>query len=232
MFFTARQLEALHRDSGSNGTLVLPYRARLTPAAQDWIRAKKLELGYSGDSSATPFRGRSENPVSGAAGAVQEKNGDLRSPAKQEVESRATGTTLWWCDGPCGAVKAAITAQAKESALRALDIPADTKQIVPVVRAVAQELKAGTAQAAVLVVQNAAAAMVFANRCRSVRAVVGTCLDAVEQGLRLVAANVLVIEHPYKTLPQAKSLLARFCRAKREVTPDVQRQLEELSSCG
>ncbi|HEX8915714.1 MAG TPA: RpiB/LacA/LacB family sugar-phosphate isomerase [Humisphaera sp.] len=221
MFFTARQLEALHRDGGGNGTLVLPYRARLTPAAQDWVRSKKIALGYSGDASATPLRGRPDGAAPAPSGA-----------AEQKLEAPATGTTLWWCDGPCGAVKAAITTQAKESALRALDIPADAKQIVPVVRAVAKELKAGTADAAVLVVQNAAAAMVFANRCRSVRAVVGTCLDAVEQGLRLVAANVLVIEHPYKTLPQAKSLLARFCRAKRELTPDVQRQLEELSTCG
>jgi hypothetical protein len=221
MFFTARQLETLHRDGGGNGALVLPYRARLTPAAQDWVRTKKVAIGYSGDASATPFRGRSENAVSDASGAVEHK-----------VESGATGTTLWWCDGPCGAAKAAITAQAKESALRALDLPPDAKQIVPVVRAVARELKAGTADGAILVVQNAAATMVFANRCRSVRAVVGTCLDAVEQGLRLVAANVLVIEHPHKALPQIKSMIARFSRAKRDLSPDVQRQLEELSTCG
>ena len=34
MFLTARQLEDLHRANGSNGHLVLPYRARLTPLAE------------------------------------------------------------------------------------------------------------------------------------------------------------------------------------------------------
>src|SRR3954471_6731251 len=49
MFLTARQLEDLHRANGSNGHLVLPYRARLTPLAVDWVRARKIALGYSDD---------------------------------------------------------------------------------------------------------------------------------------------------------------------------------------
>jgi hypothetical protein len=103
---------------------------------------------------------------------------------------------------------------------------------VLVIKAIARELKSGTATSAAMVVQNAASAMVFANRCPSIRAVVGTCLEAVEQGIQQVAANVLVIEHPYKTLQQVKNMLARFARAKRELTPDVQRQLAELATCG
>jgi hypothetical protein len=220
MFFTARQLEALYRENG--GQVVLPYRARLTPAAQDWVRAKKVQLGYSDASPATPNRGKS---AEGAAAVVTA--GAISSAGKVDQ-----GTLLWWCDGPCGAAKAAITAQEKESTLRLLGFPSDPKQLVPAIKAVAKELKAGTASSALLVVQNAAAAMVFANRCPSIRAVVGTCLDAVEQGVRLVAANVLVIEHPYKTLPQVKSMVSRFAKASRELPPDVQRQLAELAGCG
>jgi hypothetical protein len=74
--------------------------------------------------------------------------------------------------------------------------------------------------------------MLYANRCPSLRAVLGTCLEAVEQGVRLVAANLLVIEHPYKTLQQTKTLLARFVRGRRELSDDVVKQLSELSSCG
>ena len=47
MIVTARQLEDLHRQNGGNGQVVLPYRARLTPLAQDWVRAKRVALGYS-----------------------------------------------------------------------------------------------------------------------------------------------------------------------------------------
>jgi hypothetical protein len=93
----------------------------------------------------------------------------------QDHQGSAAGTTLWWCDGPCGAAKAALTAQSKESMLRAVDLPADAKQTVAVIRQVAWRAEGGSAAAAVLAVENAAAVMVFANRCPSVRAVVGTC---------------------------------------------------------
>lgn len=217
MFFTARQLEQLHRENG--GRVTLPYRARLTPAAQDWVRLKKIAIGYSDD-------GKPSATTTSAASAMG------ASKSATVVAASPAGTMLWWCDGPCGAAKAAITAQEKEAILRPLDLPADAKQIVPAIKAIAAELKTGGAASAVIAVQNAAVAMVFANRCPSIRAVVGTCLEAVEQGIQQVAANVLVIEHPHKTFPQIKTMLARFARAKRELSPDVQRQLAELSSCG
>jgi hypothetical protein len=80
-------------------------------------------------------------------------------------------------------------------------------------------------------VQNGAAAMVYANRCPSLRAVLGTCQEAVEQGVQLVAANVLVIEYPHRTLQQMKNMLARFAKAKRELSDEVKRELQELASC-
>ena len=46
MIFTARQLEDLHK---SNGHVVLPYGARLTPLAVDWARGKKIAVGYGPD---------------------------------------------------------------------------------------------------------------------------------------------------------------------------------------
>ncbi len=218
MFFTARQLEQLHRENG--GRVTLPYRARLTPAAQDWVRLKKIAIGYSDDGTKSPAApGGTPSPTAAS------KSATAAVPV-------AAGTMLWWCDGPCGGAKAAITAQEKEAILRPLDLPADAKQIVPVIKAIAAELKTGGVSSAVIAVQNAAIAMVFANRCPSIRAVVGTCLEAVEQGIQQVGANVLVIEHPHKTFPQIKTMLARFARAKRELSPDVQRQLAELSSCG
>jgi ribose 5-phosphate isomerase RpiB len=206
MIFTARQLEELYR---SNGKITLPYRARLTPLAQDWLRQKKIEVGYS-DAEATK---KPADNVGGFAGAP------------------VAGKWLWWADGPCGPAKAALLSVTRESNVQPTEIGVDPKRIAEAVKIVAHELKTDKTSGAILLVSNGAAAMVFANRCPSIRAVLGTCIEAVDQAVKLVAANVIVIEHPYKSLQQVKTLLSRFLRGKRELTAEVKQQLSDLSSC-
>lgn len=225
MFVTVRQLEDYYRQGGSNGHVTLPYRARLTPLAQDWVRSKRVVLGYSDhgapSSDDAPIGATRANELSGRtqhAGPVISATGTPR-------------TILWWCDGPCGPAKAALVAYEKESSLKPLDVPQDARRIASVVKAIAAEVKSGRATAAVLMVQTGAAAVVFANRCPSLRAVLGTCQEAVEQGVQLVAANVLVVEYPHRTLQQMKNMLGRFAKAKRELNDNVKRQLQELATC-
>jgi ribose 5-phosphate isomerase RpiB len=207
MIFTARQLEELFR---SNGKITLPYRARLTPLAQDWLKQKKIDVGYSDAEAPT-----TKNPADTVAG----------------VTGTVGGNWLWWADGPCGPAKAALLTVARESNIRPTEIGVDPKRIAEAVKIVAHEVNSGKAMGAILLVSNGAAAMVFANRCPSIRAVLGTCIEAVDQAVKIVAANVLVIEHPYKSLQQVKTLLSRFLRGKRELTEELKRQLSELSSC-
>jgi ribose 5-phosphate isomerase RpiB len=218
MIVTARQLEDLHKQNGSNGHVMLPYRARLTPLASDWIRARKVVLGY-GDAAAQTANGASFTKPPAA------------EPANATAPVRA-GSFLWWCDGPCGPAKAAVIAHEKESSLRAIEDPSDAKQLVAVIKRIAADVKSGRIQGAILIVQNGALATVFANRCPSLRAILGTSMEAVEQGVQQAAANVLIIEHPQKTLQQVKNLLSRFTRGKRSVSEDVQRLLQELGACG
>ena len=222
MIVTARQLEDLHRQHGSNGHVTLPYRARLTPLAADWVKSKRVVLGYSDIPQGQPAAAAASQPAVNGASVVSAPGGN----------APAAGALLWWCDGPCGPAKAAVVAQERESTLRALDKPADAKQLVPVIRALAAEVKSGQSAGGVLLVQNGAAAMVLANRCPSLRAILGTCLDAVEQGISLVGANVLVIEYPHKTLQQVKNMLGRFVRGPRTLSEEIRRQIEELASCG
>src|SRR5258708_25174452 len=98
MIFTARQLEDLHK---SNGHVVLPYGARLTPLAVDWARAKKIAVGYGPD----------ELVKQSNASASPRETGDASGAKPQAI----AGAFWWWCDGPCGAGKAAGGALAKES---------------------------------------------------------------------------------------------------------------------
>jgi ribose 5-phosphate isomerase RpiB len=211
MIYTARQLEDLHKGN-SNGQLVLPYGARLTPLAIDWAKSKRIAIGYS-----------NVDPIKPAARAVA---GPTITPA-------TVTPLLWWCDGPCGAAKAAIATQSKETSLTAIEFPSEASSIARVVKHLAVEVKAGRATGGIVLVQTGAAALLFANRCASLRAVLGTCLEAVEQGISLVAANVLVIEYPHKTLSQVKNMLGRFARAgQRTPSDDVKQHLQELASCG
>ena len=216
MIFTARQLEDLHK---TNGHVVLPYGARLTPLAVDWARAKQIQIGYGPDELV-------KSQGNGAAKAVGAGDG-----AKPQAAG-AAGAFLWWCDGPCGAAKAAVGAQAKESSLSAVDLPGEAKQLVPVIKRVAAAVKEGKSTGGVLLVQSGAAAVVLANRCPSLRAMLGTTLESLEAGIGQVAANVLVIEHPYVTLMQAKNLVSRFVKAKRVMSDETGRQIAEVAACG
>ena len=92
MLFTARQLAELLKSAGGNGPIVLPYRARLTPLAMDWVRSKKIAIGYS------------ESPQAQA-----------KESATVQAPPPVTGEFLWWSDGPCGPAKAAIAMEARQS---------------------------------------------------------------------------------------------------------------------
>jgi len=216
MIFTARQLEDLHK---TNGHVTVPVGARVTPLGQDWLRHKNIALKHGTNGAPPP------KPAASAVGpaAVVQK--------ALPITFAPTGTLLWWCDGPCGQAKGAIAAQSRESSLQPLDIPATADNLVPAIKRIAIEVKSGRASGGILLVQTGAAAIVYANRCPSLRAILGTCRQTVEQGVQQLAANVLVIEYPFHSLPQVRNILLPFVRGRREMSDDVQRQLQELSSC-
>ena len=216
MIYTARQVEELWKANGSNGQVVLPYRARLTPMASDWIKAKRVQVGYSDIDTAS------------AAAKVKEAQATIAAAGVTALQ----GAYLWWCDGPCGTAKAALMGQAKEANLAEAPVTSDAGRLVAAIKHIAGEVKNGRSAGGILMVQSGATALVYANRCPSLRAIVGTCLETVEQGIQQVAANVLVVEYPHKTLQQIRNLLSRFVKAKRELSEDVKRAMQELSSCG
>src|SRR5688500_13098547 len=220
MIFTARQLEDLHRPNG-NGQLVLPYGARLTPLASDWVRSRKINVGYGPDEIV--------KTNSSKASAVPEAN---RAKPQAEGSARGAGSFLWWCDGPCGAAKAAVGALGKESNVAAIDILPEPRQLVPVIKRLAIGVKSGDAAGGVLMLQSGGAAIVLANRCPSLRAILGTTFESLEAGIAAVAANVLVLEYPRKSFSEIRNLVSRFIRAPRELGDEVKRQLQEVASCG
>lgn len=213
MIFTARQLQDLQGKSLASDQIVLPYGARLTPLALDWARGKRLKIGY------------------GPAELSESKHPSTPVEPAPKVAALGAKTLLWWCDGPCGAAKAALAAQSRESSMAPIDLPSEATQLTSAIKRLATEVKSDRAGGGVLLVKGAAEAIVYANRCLSLRAIVGTCLESVDQGIAAVAANVLILEYPYKSLSQIRNLLSRFARGARTPSEETQRRLQELSSC-
>ena len=132
MIFTARQLEDMHR---SNGHVTLPVGARLTPLASDWVRAKRIAIRF--------------NDVAKPQAADGASTETLATPSRSTTSSStvAPGTILWWCDGSCGAAKAALASQARESNLQPLQIPAEPRRLVAAVKQLAADIKNDRARA-------------------------------------------------------------------------------------
>jgi ribose 5-phosphate isomerase RpiB len=239
MIVTARQLQDLHARASGDGQIVLPYGARLTPLAADWIRSKRISLGYGPD-SLLPSPGTLNSLVPGtpnfpSPGTPGEgEGGGLPSPKPSPQPSAGLpgeGVILWWCDGPCGAAKAAVAAQSRETRLAPIDLASEPTQLTAVIKHLATQIKSAHANGGVLLVKSAAEAIVYANRCPSLRAIVGTCLESVDQAMTAIGANVLILEYPHKSLPQIRNLLARFARGPRNAPEQVQHRLKELASC-
>jgi hypothetical protein len=181
--------------------IVLPYGSRLTPLALDWAKSKRVKIGYG--------------------------------PAEISQTSAPSGSAnfLWWCDAQCGAAKAALASVGRESSISPIEVPSAAVHLVPAIKAIATRIKSQQAAGGILLVKSAAEAIVYANRCPSIRAIVGTCPESIDQGISTVAANVLIIEYPYKNFSQIRNLLSRFTRGSRNLSPETRQRLEELTSC-
>src|SRR5215207_2291322 len=122
MIFTARQLEDLHK---TNGHVTLPVGARLTPMANDWLRSKKLSVVVDGQAGAPK---PSHNPGTAAAAPSN------MPPALATSAPAPAGQILWWCDGPCGAAKAALAAIGREANIQPLPVNAEPKFLVGAIK--------------------------------------------------------------------------------------------------
>lgn len=205
-FVTAKQVDAAPGDK-----LLLDAEAKLTPLAQDRARERGLSIRR-----ASPLAGRRS-----AAGATDPAHGPGSA-------ARGSAPFLWYADGHCPAVRAIVGELSDRLAPAASD--QSVEPLASVVMRIARQT-AGHASGAVLFVSRAAAATCFANRCRSLRAIVGSCPEAVDQGVSELAANVLIVEYPYHDRPRMREMVRRFIDADRPALPEVDRRLRELEQC-
>lgn len=205
MFFTARQLEQILRESGK---IVLPLGAKLTPAANDLVRLKRLDIAF----------GEDKPRVAG------ETTSTIASPI-----NGSTLPYLWWSGTKSGPAKAALAMASREANVAEMAILEDATKATAAIRHLIVAIKNNSAAGGVIVVEHAGLAVTLANRSPRLRAIVGTSLAAVDAGIREAAANVLVIEPGTLPLMVLKNMVLRFVRSPRSASDELAKQMDEIA---
>jgi hypothetical protein len=187
-------------------TIRLAPTARLTPLARDYVKARGLVIQRSVNAP---------NDALASAGASNNRN---------------TMPFLWWIEGQCRNVTAVT--EANGGALRPSSQPAGPEALTTMIAELDDGVRKGRYRGGILFVRNAARAGCFANRCARLRGVVGTCEQAVQQGLGDVAANVLIIEYPYHDQATMQAMVQHFVTGERGDWAAVNQALEGLRTCG
>lgn len=162
---------------------------------------------------------------------------DLIKDRKLTIERSSAATSapvsgggwVWWIDGNCPLADQ-VTAEMR-STLISLSHRRSSQSMVEVIRDIARRAATGRVAGAVLFVPSAVRAAVMANRCQTLRAVVGTSVNAAEESVRQIAANVLIIEYPQHGANSMRAMVQAFVGAERPKLPEIERQLKELGSC-
>ena len=136
---------------------------------------------------------------------------------------------LYWMQGHCASAVRTIE-QLHGKAIADVRTSAGW-QLPEVIRAAGKELAGGQTRLAVLFVPTAARAVCFANRCLNLRAIVGTCRQAVQEGIELLGANVLVLEYPHHDFNSQMELVRLFLTSSGRAPRDVDKQLTALAAC-
>ena len=192
-------------DAAADGVAVLAPDARLSPLANDLARQHGRRV-------------RRANLADTAAPAI---GGDTAA---------ASGPWLYWIMRTCPVADKIIAE--RRHVLTPMAVGRDAAALPQVMRDLAGAIKGGTTPGGILFVPSAARAMCYANRCPSIRAVVGTCDKAVEQGIDELGANVVVIEYPHHGPASMAASVDRMVMQPPRVSPQVLRELSELQRCG
>jgi hypothetical protein len=189
-------------DAAADGVALLAADARLSPLANDLARKDPRRIRRAGASS----------------------------PASSNSVDVSSLPWLWWIDGTCPVVND-VTSERRDR-LRVSSANRAPGALAQVVRDLAAAIRGRQVAGGILFVHNAARAACLANRCGSIRAVVGTCGEAVEQGVQELGANVLIVEYPHHGHRSASAMVDRMLQQPPKPPAAVERDLADLHRCG
>jgi len=161
---------------------------------------------------------------------VKERGLKVQMVSAGAMPHKAANTAwLWWMQGHCPSA-ARVIDQLSGKPIEGAG--GSTAHNLPVaIRAISGALGGGKTKLAVLFVPAAARAVCLANRCPGLRAIVGTCRQAVQEGIDLLGTNVLVLEYPHHKFQSMAELTSLFLKSPGFAPIEVQRQLADLAAC-
>ncbi len=186
------------------GVVRLAKGAMLTPLAHDYI--KDHAINVMSDEMATVVK------VNAGGAAV-----DKALP------------TYWWIEGSCPSVAKVVEAL-RPQLLASRERPSG-ENLKGAVKELAQLVKGRKVRGGVLFVPSAARGVCYANRCPSLRAIVGTTERAVSEGLEMLGANVLVVEYSQFGFKGMMPLVKPFVEGVGSLPAAVAKELNELAMC-
>lgn len=198
---TANQLQDAIR-TARNKAVLLAADAKLTPLAQDLVRAN-------------PDCVKRQN-ISAADANLRKLNHGL--------------PWSWWTCCQCDSVRRIIAK--RSGAMIPITVPRQASSIAEAVMAGDAAVRNGRSAGVVLFVKHAARAMCLANRRRSLRAVLGNCDEAVALGVHEIGANVLVLEFPYLTYEEMAARVDIVMRSEAKPSGEMSRLLREVEARG
>ncbi len=198
------------------------------PVLQGFVTARRIEqlgrsvIRLSSDARLTPL---AQDLVKHKSLTIERVNHQSGNPPATKLMK-----SLWWIDGQCP-IFDELTGRQGDAATVSPE-PAKADRLVTVIRNLATQIRQRRIDGGILFVTTAARAGAYANRCRSLRAVVGTCEQAVRDAIDQLAANVLIIEYRRRSAMQMRAMVETFVSRPRPDLKPVARDLSELSRCG
>jgi hypothetical protein len=185
---------------------------------------KEMVVSLAHDARLTPM---ANDLVRQAAGRVVR----LAQGSAPVASTKATDLPwVWWIQGACPVVRDVMTQRAGR--LRAVAAGQVEGQLGKAVREIAGAIRTRQAAGGLMFVPSGAKAVCFANRCSSIRAILGTCGESVEQGVKELGANVLIVEYPHHGYRSVTAMVDRIMGQAPVSLPAVERELSDLSKCG
>jgi hypothetical protein len=152
-----------------------------------------------------------------------------RVSASQTPGDASAAQWMWWTDGHCPVIQQLVGQY--QDRLISVGGGYGNASVSGLIRELSGAISHKRTAGGLLFVKNAARVMCMANRCRSIRAVTGTCPQAVEQGISEIGMNVLVIEYPYQSPQNVYTMVERFLQQRPQVPAMVERELADLHRC-